>query len=67
MSLASTLAELVAKLPAAAVALVVELVRGAVASEDPVRYLERRLAAETSHTAVQRGVREALRRTAKKP
>lgn len=49
-----------AKLPAEAVKLVVELVQGANESEDPKRYIERRLIADGAHLAAQGTVDAAL-------
>ena len=49
-----------AKLPAKAVELIVDLVKGANASEDPQRYVERRLIADGAHLAAQSALDGAL-------
>lgn len=45
-ALAQEFGELIAKLPVAAVVALVDLVKGAIASDDPTRYIQRRAAAE---------------------
>lgn len=62
MPLITKLAELAAKLPIEAVALVVKIVSDALESDDPKRYLERRAFAEGSRVATEKAVDEALGR-----
>lgn len=65
-AVASELAELAAKLPVEAVKLIVDLVREAVTSEDPTRYIQRRIVSEAAHKATQEGVVAALDRLKEK-
>lgn len=64
MSLTSAIVEALAKelgkLPVAALELVVDLVRGALRSEDPERYLKRRIVADGAHAAAQAALDELL-------
>lgn len=60
MSLISKVVETVSKLQPAAIELVIELVRGALESDDPERYLRRKLEAEAVHKGAQAAVDEAL-------
>lgn len=62
MSLIESLASLVAKLPASAVIALVELVKGAIASDDPTRYIQRRAAADASASAADAAIEKALGR-----
>lgn len=62
MSLIDSLAELVAKLPTSAVIALVELVKGAIASDDPTRYIQRRAAADASEAASEAAIEKALGR-----
>lgn len=64
MSLIEQAVEVLSKLPPRAVELVITIVKGALASDDPVRHLERRATAEAAHAASQETVRAALRRGA---
>lgn len=54
------LVALVAKLPPEALALLLQLVEGALKSDDPTRYIQRRATAEAAHAASQETVRAAL-------
>lgn len=61
MSLIEKLLELAGKLPPEAVGWLVQLVEGALSSDDPERYIRRRAEADASHTAAQHAVDEALK------
>lgn len=65
MSLIDTLGELVAKLPAAAIKLLVDLVREALTSDDPTRLIERRLAARASEEGAEAAIDAGLERLRK--
>lgn len=61
-SIVEELGELLAKLPAAAVVALIELVKGALASDDPARYIQRRAAADASASAADAAIEKALGR-----
>lgn len=54
--------ETAAKLPPEALELVLSIIKGAVESNDPTRYLQRRATAEAAHAASQATVQQALKR-----
>jgi hypothetical protein len=60
MSLISDLVPLLKELPECCIVPIANLVRGAVASDDPARFIERRLVADTAHAASQAAVQAAL-------
>lgn len=60
MSLTDSLASLASQLPAEALPYAVQLVRDALASDNPTDYLARRAAADAAHEASQAVVREVL-------
>lgn len=61
------LVELVAKLPPAAIEALISLVRGALSSDDPERYIARRATADATHAATQATARELLSRRTRPP
>lgn len=67
MSLIEDVVRELGKLPPGAVKLVYQLVRdlvtGALSSDDPQRYIERRAAAEAAHLASQAALDKALEKT----
>lgn len=65
MSVIAKLVAAVAKLPPQAVELLMSIIEGALESDDPTRYLERRATAEAAHAASQATVREILNRSPK--
>lgn len=60
MSMIDDIGALVAKLPVAAVVALIELVKGALASDDPARYIQRRAAADASEAASDAAIEKAL-------
>lgn len=54
------------ELPGEAIAEIKKLIDGARASDDPVRFIQRRGAADASHAATQAAVKAALAKTAPK-
>lgn len=56
------LVELAKTLPPEAVSWLVKLVRDALSSDDPARYIQRRAEADAAHEAAQHAVDEALKR-----
>lgn len=63
MPLTNLFEELLTKLAPEAVAKVTELVEGALASDDPSRFVERRLIADGAHAASRATLQEALHNT----
>jgi len=56
----------IAKLPVEAVLAVIKLVQGALASDDPTRYIQRRAEAELAHEGTKAAAAAALKARAKK-
>lgn len=60
MSLIQQIVAVVTSLPPEAAQFVLSIVRGAAASDDPARYLERRATADVAHKASQQLVEQIL-------
>lgn len=64
MSLIEKLSKLCCALPIGAISLLVDLVEGALASDDPERFLRRRITADAAHAAARASVEAALNASA---
>lgn len=60
------LAALLVRLPVEAIKLLIELISGALKSDDPVRYLQRRAAADASALASEEAIDATLKASATK-